>query len=78
MAGALEQIALDLANRRQGDRYVIRKVLQDYMQRHPQHYIIEQIRMIEDERVARFLIAAGLTAAMQDALVERVKELRGQ
>ncbi len=78
MAGALEQIALDLIGRRPGDRFLMRQVLRDYIRTHSTEEVVAQIMLLDNERIAGVLLAAGLNEPMQDALVMRVKELRAQ
>jgi hypothetical protein len=76
MAGALEQLALDVLRSAGPDRNLAFQDLRAVIQRMSLEELTEEIRKVEKPYVMSVLLGAGLPAGAQDALTERWRELR--
>jgi hypothetical protein len=75
VAGTLEKLALDCVRASPRDAQLAFAVLRDYIQRTPPARLLIEIKQIEDKRVFRHLIGAGLSAELLEAVMRRWREL---
>jgi len=76
MAGTLERLAEEALTSRGVDLLIARGALRQYIRTQPLDKILREIRMIEKHYISGTLLSVGLNRYMQDALIERMKEIQ--
>lgn len=75
MAGALEQMLLDVKRARRGERFFLREAVRHYLNTTSRDEVLRQIALLEDKRLFGLLLSSGLRREYQEALLERWREL---